>query len=105
MEAVGSEPESQQHSPEPVAVRLTPNSEAHVQRWQQTGSFPYPNLHVFPPPQTHDYTADELRLIHHISSVSNTLLSSVATNLTLWTQKMPKYVRGCMRFVFRLNSP
>ena len=89
MESVGSDSDSQP-SPEQAAVLLTPNSESRVDLWQQTGSFPYPELQVFPPPQTHEYSKNELRLIHHLSSISNELMQKGTSRLTLWAQKMPK---------------
>jgi hypothetical protein len=89
MENLGSESELQQ-SPEQSAVALTPGTESRIEQWQQTGSFPYPELQVFPPPPTHEYSKNELRLIHHLSSISNELLLKGSTALTIWTQKMPK---------------
>lgn len=89
METIGTEGDGEQ-SPEQSAVVLTPNSESGVDLWQQTGCFPYPDLHVFPPPPIHEYTKNELRLIHHLSTVSNDLLSKGTPGLTLWTEKIPK---------------
>ncbi len=89
MENLGSDTEMQL-SPEQPTVALTPGSENRIDVWQQTGSFPYPELQVFPPPPTHEYSKNELRLIHHLSSISNDLLLKGSTKLTIWTQKMPK---------------
>lgn len=89
MENLGSESDTQP-SPEQAAVALTPGTERRIDLWQQTGSFPYPDLQVFPPPPTHEYSKNELRLIHHLSSISNDLLLNGSTKLTIWTQKMPK---------------
>jgi hypothetical protein len=89
MDNIGSESETQQ-SPEQAPVALTPGSEQQVEAWQQTGSFPYPDLQVAPPPPTQEYSKNDLRLIHHLSAISNELLLKGSSNLTLWTQKMPK---------------
>jgi len=89
MESVGSDTEGQ-GSPEQPSVVLTPGSESRIDLWQQTGSFPYPDLQVLPPPQTHEYTKNELRLIHHLSSISNDLLLRGTSHLTVWAHKMPK---------------
>ncbi|TKA75589.1 hypothetical protein B0A55_06355 [Friedmanniomyces simplex] len=91
MENVGSDTEGQ-GSPEQPSVVLTPGSESRIDLWQQTGSFPYPELQVFPPPQTHDYSKNELRLIHHLSSISNDLLLKGTSHLTVWTHKMSKFL-------------
>lgn len=89
MDAVGTEAESE-HSPEQTTVALTPRSESRVESWEQTGAFPYPDLQVFPLPQTQEYSRDELRLIHHLSSLCNNLMMKGTTNLTIWTAQMPK---------------
>ncbi|RMX72410.1 hypothetical protein D0869_14647 [Hortaea werneckii] len=91
METLGSELESQS-SPEQAPLALTPGSERSVDAWQQTGSFPYPNLQVYPSPQPQEYSNAELRLIYHLSSISNDLLTKGATGLTIWTQKLPKFL-------------
>jgi hypothetical protein len=89
MENFGSDSEGQQ-SPEQPAVMLTPNSESRVDLWQQSGNYPFPDLQVFPPPPAHDYTRNDLRLIHHLANMSNDLLLKGSTGLTMWSQKMPK---------------
>lgn len=96
METLGSDTESQ-HSPEQSELVLTPRSEQRVDIWQQTGTFPYPNLQVFPPPQAQEYSSIELRLIDHLSTISNDLLARGTSRLSIWTQKLPKYVRSQLR--------
>lgn len=88
-ENIGSDAESQ-HSPEQPSLVLTPGTETRLDLWQRTGSFPYPDLQVFPPPQTHEYSKTELHLIHHLSAIANDLLLKGSTHLTTWTQKLPK---------------
>lgn len=89
MENVGSDTESQA-SPEQSSITLTPGTESRVENWQQSGVFPYPDLQVYPSPRTQEYSKNELRLIHCLSTISNDLLLRGTTNLTIWTQKMPK---------------
>lgn len=86
---MSSDSESQP-SPEQPNVILTPNSEHRVDLWQQTGGFPFPDLHVYPQPATQEYSKNELRLIEHLSSISNDLLINGTSNLTIWTQRLPK---------------
>lgn len=89
MEGAGSDVEGQ-GSPEQPAILLTPGSENRVEQWQQTGGFPYPDLQVFPVPPTQEYSKNDLRLLHHLSAISNDLMIKGTSNLTIWTQKMPK---------------
>lgn len=90
METFGGENDDQQNQEQPFLV-LSPEFESRVDHWQQTGSFPFPKLHVFPPPPVHEYTKNELRLLYHLSNVCNDLLLNGTTGTTLWTEKMPKY--------------
>lgn len=89
LENVGSDTEGQS-SPEQPCVLLTPSSESRLEQWQQTGGFPYPDLQVFPPPPTQEYSKNDLRLIHHLSTISNDLMLKGTSNMTVWTQKIPK---------------
>jgi len=89
MEGRGSDSEGQS-SPEQPSIVLTPGSESRIDQWQQTGGFPYPELQVFPAPPTQEYSKNDLRLIHHLSAVSNELLVKGTSNFTVWTEKMPK---------------
>ncbi|KAK4995145.1 hypothetical protein LTR66_004972 [Elasticomyces elasticus] len=89
MEHVCSDSDNQK-SPEQAPLILTPETEKNIELWQQTGDFPYPNLQAFPPPEVQSYSRTELRLIHHLSSVSNALLVNRTSKFTLWTDAMPK---------------
>lgn len=90
MENMGSDMQSQSGSPEQSSLVFTPESERRVDLWQQTGSFPYSDLNVFPLPSTQEYSKTDLQLIHHLSSISNDLLLNNSNELTLWTHKLPK---------------
>lgn len=89
MENLGSEAEGQS-SPEQPSILLTPGSESRIDQWQQTGGFPWPELQVFPPPPTQEYSKNDLRLIHHLSAITKDLMMKGTSHLTMWTQKMPK---------------
>jgi len=84
-------PESPQ-SPQQPNLLWTPEIETTIEVWRQTGEFPFPNLRVYPQPQWRALTSTDLRLIHHLSSISNEMISNSSSNSTLWTDMMPKYV-------------
>ncbi|KAF2860240.1 hypothetical protein K470DRAFT_217553 [Piedraia hortae CBS 480.64] len=75
-------------SPDPP-VTLTPGAESHVDQWQQTGKFPYPDLQMHPSPPAHQYSCTELHLIHHLSVITHQLHRNGTSHLALWTQRMP----------------
>nr|POE85230.1 hypothetical protein CFP56_67387 [Quercus suber] len=95
METVSGESDDPQSPGQPVIV-ISPELESGVDLWQQTGSFPFPNLHVFPPPTVHEYTKNELRLLYHLSNTCNDLLLNGTTGTTVWTERIPKYVAFCL---------
>ena len=70
----------------------TPEIEKTVQLWRTTGHFPFPELSIFPQPQWTTLSKTDLRLIYHLSSISNDLQVNRTTKLTIWTELMPKYV-------------
>lgn len=80
-----------QSSPEQTSMPSTPDLEQSIDVWQQTGTFPYPELQVFPTPRPHDYTRTELLLIHRVSTLSCSLLVNGTTDMTIWTARVPKY--------------
>lgn len=71
-------------------MRMTPRSEQRISLWQNTGDFPFPALNVYPPPQTSQFTEMELRLLHNLSSITNTLHNNGTSDLTLWTGVFPR---------------
>ncbi|KAK5131666.1 hypothetical protein LTR16_000518, partial [Cryomyces antarcticus] len=77
-------------SPQQPNLLLTPETERTVDTWQQSGSFPFPELPVFPQPQWHEYSKIDLRLIHHVSSISSSMSHTGSDRLTTWTEHMPK---------------
>lgn len=103
MENVGSDAEGRS-SPEQTPLSFSPDTESRIDLWQQTGSFPYPALQVFPPPQTHEYSKNDLRLIHHLSAISNDLMLKGTTNLTIWTQKVPKFLSIAATYPFVMHA-
>jgi hypothetical protein len=104
LEATGSDSESAQHSPEQHSLSFSPSTESKIEHWQSTGSFPYPDLQVFPPPPTQEYSKNELRLIHHLTSVSNELRSKGVSMLTTWTEKVPKFLSLAATYPYVMHA-
>lgn len=103
MESVGSDTESQ-HSPEQPSISFSPGTESRIEQWQATGTYPYPELQVFPPPPTGEYSRNELRLIHHLSTVANALRLKGTSNLTIWTEKVPKFLSLAATYPFVMHA-
>ena len=83
-------PDSPQ-SPQQPNLLWTPEIEATIELWRQTGEFPFPELRVYPQPQWRVLTTVDLRLIHHLSSISSEMFRNRTSKSTLWTDMMPKY--------------
>jgi len=67
----------------------TPEIEATIDQWQRTGMFPFPGLQIFPAPNPHTLSVENLRLIHHVASISHELRVVDAEGFTLWTRQIP----------------
>lgn len=76
-------------TPEKADLLWTPEIEAEIERWQRTGSFPFPDLYFYPAPSPQFFSLEDLRLIHHVASVSSELGNSDANNFTIWTRQIP----------------
>lgn len=67
----------------------TPENEAEIELWQQTGVFPFPDLGVYPEPNPQYFSVEDLRLIQHVASISQELSLHDAGNFTIWTGQIP----------------
>jgi hypothetical protein len=76
-------------TPEKADLLWTPQIEAEIERWQQTGNFPFPDLYIYPAPAPRYFSFEDLRLIHHVASVSSELGMHDASNFTIWTRQIP----------------
>lgn len=70
----------------------TSEIESLIDLWQATGEFPFPELRVYPQPAWQQYTKTDLRLIHHLASISDQMLRCGLSKLTIWSDYLPKYV-------------
>ncbi|KAJ5062046.1 hypothetical protein J3E74DRAFT_38957 [Bipolaris maydis] len=96
-------PESPQ-SPQQPNLLWTPEIEATIELWRQTGEFPFPELRVYPQPQWRSLTTVDLRLIHHLSSISNEMFRNRTSKSTLWTDMMPKFLSIAASHPFVMHS-
>lgn len=91
-------------SPERADLLWTSAIEAEIQTWQQTGTFPFPDLYIYPAPQPHFYSMEDLRLIHHVASVSSELSIHGAGNFTIWTRQVPLFIKIGANYPFVMNA-
>ncbi|KAF1844220.1 uncharacterized protein K460DRAFT_369089 [Cucurbitaria berberidis CBS 394.84] len=96
-------PESPQ-SPQQPNLLWTPEIEATIEVWRQTGEFPFPELRVYPQPQWRALPKTDLRLIHHLSSISNEMFRNRTSKSTLWTDMMPKFLSIAASHPFVMHS-
>lgn len=76
-------------TPDKPDLRWTPEVETVIDQWRQTGVFPFPGLNIFPAPNPQFLSTENLRLIHHVASISHQLRSMNADGFTLWTRQIP----------------
>lgn len=78
-------------TPEKADMLWTPEIEAEIEMWQQTGTFPFPDMYIYPTPNPRFLTTEDLRIIHHVASISRELTIHDAGNFTIWTRQIPLY--------------
>ncbi|KAF2715648.1 hypothetical protein K504DRAFT_31084 [Pleomassaria siparia CBS 279.74] len=91
-------------SPQQPNLLWTSEIDSTIELWRQTGEFPFPELRVYPQPQWRAYPKIELRLIHHLSSISNEMFRHRTSKLTLWTDMMPKFLSIAASQPFVMHS-
>lgn len=79
-------------SPDRPELMWTPQIEADIARWQQTGVFPFPALNIYPEPNPQYLTVESLRLIYHVASICQQLRSISADGFTIWTRQIPTII-------------
>jgi hypothetical protein len=86
-------PEDRAGSPDKPDLMWTPEIEATIDQWRRTGMFPFPSLGIYPAPAPELLTLEDLRLIHHVASISHQMQELDANDFTLWTQQIPTIIR------------
>ncbi|KAK4127439.1 hypothetical protein N657DRAFT_210598 [Parathielavia appendiculata] len=88
-----SVPEDRAGSPDKPDLMWTPETEATIDQWRRTGVFPFPSLGIYPAPAPELLTLEDLRLIHHVASISHQMQELDASDFTLWTRQIPTIIR------------
>lgn len=91
-------------SPQQPNLLWTPEIETTIELWSQTGEFPFPELRVYPQPQWRTMGKTDLRLVHHLSSISNEMFRNRTSKSTLWTDMMPKFLSISASHPFVMHS-
>ncbi|KAL1592334.1 hypothetical protein SLS60_011412 [Paraconiothyrium brasiliense] len=91
-------------SPQQPNLLWTPEIDATIEQWRQTGVWPFDHLQVYPQPQWRIFPKTDLRLVHHVATISNEMFSHQTSKLTLWTDMMPKFLSIAASHPFVMHS-
>ncbi|SPQ21281.1 e1196b81-abe7-4cc1-b87d-6d8621d9401a [Thermothielavioides terrestris] len=86
-------PEDRAGSPDKPDLMWTPEIEATIDEWRRTGMFPFPSLGIYPAPAPESLSVEDLRLIHHVASISHQMQELDAIDFTLWTRQIPIIIK------------
>ena len=87
----GPQPEERSSASPPAPDLLwNVDAEQDIERWKTTGELPWPEIQFRPRVPLSDFSTTELRLLHHIASVSTQMQRSDASRFTIWTYQVPK---------------
>lgn len=81
-------------SPSGPDLLWSPGIKRDIEVWRRTEQFPFPEMHLEPQPAVQNYSLTDLRLMHHISSVSRDMQLRGSSTFVIWTDKIPTYVRS-----------
>jgi len=84
-----SAPEDRAGTPDKPDLMWNAENEAAIDKWQQTGVFPFPSLNIYPAPAPQRRSTEDLRLIHHAASISHQMMEIGANGFTMWTRQIP----------------
>ncbi|KAJ4288491.1 hypothetical protein N0V90_011727 [Kalmusia sp. IMI 367209] len=82
----------------------TPEIDATIEHWRQSGAWPFEHLQVYPQPQWRIFPKTDLRLVHHVATISNEMFAHQTSKLTLWTDMMPKFLSIAASHPFVMHS-
>ncbi|KAK4104777.1 hypothetical protein N658DRAFT_188789 [Parathielavia hyrcaniae] len=85
-------PDDRAGSPDKPDLMWTPEIEATIEQWRRTGVFPFPSLGIYPAPAPELLTLEDLRLIHHVASISHQMQELDTNDFTLWTRQIPTII-------------
>jgi hypothetical protein len=71
----------------------TPEIEAAIDAWIETGVFPFPNMGVDPAPDPKAFTKEELRLMYHVAALYDKLAATDTVQYSIWAREIPKILR------------
>ncbi|KAI9751410.1 MAG: hypothetical protein M4579_006093 [Chaenotheca gracillima] len=91
-------------SPQPPDLLWTPEIEHAVDHWARTGTFPFPELQISAQIPIHNLSRVDLRLIHHVASISVEMQFLDAGKFTVWTQKIPTFLSIASVYPFVMHS-
>ena len=86
---VPTQNEERPKTPQGASLLWTPEIERVVETWRQTGKFPFPEMHIYSQPLPQNLSMTDLRLIHHVCSVSVQMQTEGSSKYAIWTQKIP----------------
>lgn len=92
----GDEPAKGARPPE---LLTTPELQQTLDTWRLTGQTPFLELRKSDPSYWTRFSTIDLRLVHHITTLSSDLYRRGYTQCMPWTPKMSKY--ACLDFVAR----
>ncbi|KAH6668311.1 hypothetical protein B0J14DRAFT_159287 [Halenospora varia] len=82
----------------------TSEIKAEIRSWQQIGRSSFPSLCVFPAIPFEKISFEDLRLIHHVASISSELSASNSSNFTIWVRQVPLFLEIGATYNFVMHS-
>lgn len=76
-------------SPSAANLLWSTDIKRDIDTWRRTEQFPFPEMPLHPQLSVQNYSITDLRLIHHVSSVSHDLQARGVSQFVIWTDRIP----------------
>lgn len=75
-----------------------------IDTWRRTEQFPFPEMPLQQSLPVANYSITDLRLIHHVSSISHDLQARGVSQFVIWTDKIPTFLRVATSYPFVMHA-
>ncbi|KAF1986788.1 hypothetical protein K402DRAFT_331637 [Aulographum hederae CBS 113979] len=104
MDSPSAAAEESPRVPQTANLLWTPEIEKSVEIWRHTGECPFPDLNIYPQAHWHLFSKTDLRLVYHLASICSDVQHTRTSKLTLWTDRLPKFLSTAASHPFVMHA-
>ncbi|KAI9834010.1 MAG: hypothetical protein M1826_005915 [Phylliscum demangeonii] len=91
-------------SPSGPDLLWSPAIKKEIDSWRRTEQFPFPEMQVEPQPMVQNYSITDLRLMHHLCSITRDMQLRGTAPFVVWTDRIPTLLRIATVYPFVMHA-